>query len=473
MRGRQCTARGRAGHRRGRRLAAGCAGLALVLGLGGAPPGQQASALETAGKTGPGAAADATALAGAPRSAPPGYGGSSVDPGTYAFSGDARTIDGAVSTAEAVELVPGRSYRSTLPPTGKIYYRLRLDATTNLYASATAVPPAGRDAPVTDGVKVSVRNSDGRSCDVDTASFGAGGSPHPVTASAMREISPRSSPCDDAGTYYLTVERADPDGRNASPDAWEMELTTVSEPAPETTGATSAPEDGNSAPPTPVTGEPERRAGGAGFGRATAVGEGVWRDDIRPGRTLFYRVPVDWGQQLQVTAELGSSGPDAGGYVAAALDLDLYNPARGQVDDLGLGYGGAQKSRSLAPLPPVAHANRHSSGRRIAATRFAGSYYLVAHLTPEVADEFGDGPVPLTLRVGLSGARQDGPGYAGQPVPADVFTVTGEDRAAAEGGGAGGDALYRVLAVGGIGTGSALLVGLGLWTLAARRRAVP
>ncbi|MFC9888349.1 hypothetical protein ACFW3A_12935 [Streptomyces pilosus] len=468
VRGRQGKARGRADIRRGRRLAAGGAGLAAVLVLGGAVPGQDASALGTAGKTGP--AAGVTAPVGAPRPGPPGK----ADPGTYAFAEDARRIDGAVSTTDAVELLPGLSYRSTLPPDGKVHYRLRLDGTTNLYASATAVPPAGRDAPVTDGVKVSLRNSDGRSCDVDTASFGAGGSPHPVTAWAMREISPRNSPCDDAGTYYLTVERADPDGRNSSPDAWETELTTVSEPAPGTTGATSAPEDWNSAPPTPATGEPERRAGGAGFAVATAVGEGAWRDDIRPGQTLFYKVPVDWGQQLHVTAELGGAGMNAGGYAAAALDLDLYNPARGRVDDLGLGYGGGRKSRSLGPLPPVAHANRYSSARQVTATRFAGSYYLAAHLTAEVADDFGDGPVPLTLRVGLDGTPQDGPGYAGQPVPADVFTVTGEDReAAAEGGSAGDDAPYRVLAVGGIGTGSALLVGLGVWTLAARRRALP
>ncbi|GAA4953446.1 hypothetical protein GCM10023238_19870 [Streptomyces heliomycini] len=67
-----------------------------------------------------------------------------------------------------------------------------------------------------------------------------------------------------------------------------------------------------------------------------------------------------------------------------------------------------------------------------------------------MADAFGDGPVPLTLRVRLSGAPQDGPGYAGESVPSDVFTVTEGDReAAAEGEDAGGDAAFRALAVGG------------------------
>ncbi|CAL9504891.1 hypothetical protein SUDANB126_03516 [Streptomyces sp. enrichment culture] len=464
VRGRWGKARGRARDGRGGRTATGRLGVvalasAVVLGLGGGPPGRQALAAE---------ATDITDTVGAPRSA------SGTAGGAYAFADGAQRADGAASTADAVRLRAGRTYRSSLPASGKVYYRLELDATSNTYVSVTAVPPAGRTASVIDGVKVSVQDGDGRSCGVDTESFGAAGSPHPVAAWAAREISPRKSLCQEPGTYYVAVERVDPDGAGASPGPWETELTAVSEPPLERAGATSAPEEWNSAPPRPVAGEPERRAGGAGFARATPVGEGAWRDDIRPGQTLFYKVPVDWGRQLHVTAELGSSSTGGSGYVAAALDLDLYNPARGHVADVGVGYDGGQKSEGLAPLPPVAYANRRATDGRVGAMRFAGSYYLVAHLATEVADRFGDGPVPLTLRVRLSGTAQDGPGYAGEAVPPGVFTVTEEDReVAAEGGAAGDDTAMRALAVGGIGTGSALLVGLGVWTLMARRRAVP
>lgn len=467
VRGRWGTARGRARAGHGGTTVTGRLGVVAlasvaVLGLGGGPPGRQALAAETA------ETAETADTVGAFRSA------SGTAGGTYAFADGAQKVDGAASTADAVRLRAGRTYRSTLPTSGKVYYRLELDATSNTYVSATAVPPAGRTASVIDGVKVSVQDGDGRSCDVDTASFGAAGSPHPVAAWAAREISPRRSLCQEPGTYYVTVERVDPDGEGTSPGPWETELTAVSEPPLERTGATSAPKEWDSAPPRPVAGQPERRAGGAGFARATPLGEGVWRDDIRPGQTLFYKVPVDWGRQLHVTAELGSSSTGGSGYVATALDLDLYNPARGHVADVGVGYDGGQKSKGLAPLPPVVYVNRHDAGGRVGAMRFAGSYYLVAHLATEVADRFGDGPVPLTLRVGLSGAAQDGPGYAGEAVPPDVFTVTEEDReAAAEGGAVGDDTAMRALAVGGIGSGSALLVGLGVWTLVARRRAVP
>ncbi|WP_344015188.1 hypothetical protein [Streptomyces thermospinosisporus] len=395
-------------------------------------------------------------------------------PGGYAFADDAQRVEGAASTGAAPTLTAGRSYRSTLPASGPVHYGVQLDGTSNAYVSVTAVPPAGGTAAVSDGLKVSLRDGAGRSCDLDTATIGAGRSPRPVTAWAVREISPRRSLCREAGTYYVSVERADPDGRGASPEPWELELAVVSEPPVKEEGSAGAPGAWNSATPDPLTGEEQRRPGGAGFAEAALIGEGVWRDDIRPGRTVFYRVPVDWGQQLHVTAELGGSGSGRSGFVPSALDLDLYNPVRGHVADLGIGYDGSQKTESLTPLPPVAHANRQAPNSKVSAVRFAGSYYLVAHLSAEVAEEFGDEPVPLVLRVRVGGSAQDGPGYQGDSVPAGIFTVTEEDREAAAEGTADGDGTaMRALAVGGIGTGSALLLGLGVWTVVARRRAAP
>ncbi|CAM5331104.1 hypothetical protein SHIRM173S_09658 [Streptomyces hirsutus] len=148
-------------------------------------------------------------------------------PGTYAFDESAPRVEGALSTADAVRLETGRTYRSTLPVNGLVHYRLELDDTSNVYASATAVPPGG-GAAVIDGVKVSVQDGDGRSCDVDRQP-----SALPPARTRCRvgraQISPRRSLCKDAGYTTWPSERADPDGKGASPDAWELELTTVSE----------------------------------------------------------------------------------------------------------------------------------------------------------------------------------------------------------------------------------------------------
>lgn len=473
MRGRRCRAWGqRARLVQGRpatRVHTGVALLttALLLASGAvAGPGQVAHAATGGAEFSGGHGAAASGAAKTLEAA-------SEAPGGYAFADDAQRVKGAAGTARPATLAAGRSYRSTLPPSGPVHYGVQLDGTSNAYVSVTAVPPAGGTAAVSDGLKVSLRDSGRRSCDLDTATFGAGRSPRPVTAWAVREISPRRSLCKEAGMYYVSVERADPDGRGASPEPWELELAVVSEPPLREEGATGEPEAWNSATPDPLAGEARRRRGGAGFAEAALIGEGVWRNDLRPGRTVFYRVPVDWGQQLHVTAELGGSGSGRSGFVPSALDLDLYNPVRGHVADLGIGYDGTRKSESLNPLPPVAHTNRQAPNSRVSAVRFAGSYYLVAHLSVEVAEKFGDKPVPVVLRVRVDGPAQDGPGYQGESAPAGIFTVTDGDREATGSATGGGGTAMRALAVGGIGTGSALLLGLGVWTVLARRRATP
>ncbi|QOV47656.1 hypothetical protein IPT68_18495 [Streptomyces chromofuscus] len=392
---------------------------------------------------------------------------------SFAFAEDARTVPAAVGTADAVRLEPGETYRSSLPAGGTAYYRLVLDATSNAYVSATAVP--GPDATVSaiEGVKVSVQDADGRSCSTDTTTFGAARSPHPIAAAGAREAG--GTRCQGAGTYYAVVERAGT--TDSAPTPWDLELAVVEEPGLAQAEESKAPQAWNSATPAPPTDEPERRQGGAGFATAASVGQGVWTDDIAPGQTLFYRVPVDWGRQLSATAELGTA-TEGSGYAAGALDVSLYNPVRAFVADKGVGYDGKQRAAALASLPPVDHANRHSFTGRVSGMRFAGSYYLVVHLSTEVAERFGDGPFGLTLRVGVRGAAQDGPAYAGQSVPKGLFEVWGGGLADGLGAVTGGDGdvggrdgAMTALAAGGIGAGSAILVGLGVWTAVSRRRA--
>ncbi|MFH8978254.1 hypothetical protein [Streptomyces sp. NPDC017890] len=439
--GRWCRTRERAGSGRDRpppgRAAVVTAVLALTGGLAADPPGD-------------GAAHAAGAPAG------------------YAFAEDARRIEGANGTSDAVPLEPGTTYRSSLPRSGTLHYRLELDAARDTYVSVTAVPGPGGEVTAVDGIRVSVQDADGGSCSVDTATFGAAHSPRPVTAWGMREIAPGGTRCQDPGTYYVTVQRSRP--QDSPPGAWDLELTAVTEPRPKQAAATTAPETWNSASPEPLTGEPERRPGGDGFAHATPVGQGAWHDDIRPGQTLFYKVPLDWGRRLYATAELAGSGHDSG-YATGALRLALHNPVRGEVDDAAKGYNGRRTTVGLAPLPPVAHANRYATGRQVSAMRFAGAHYLVVHLAEQVADDFGEGPFGLTLRVRLEGTAQAGPQYAGESEPKGVFEVSEQDRGAApENGATGDDLAMKAVAVGGIGTGSLLLVGLGVWTAAARRR---
>ncbi|MFF4270530.1 hypothetical protein [Streptomyces sp. NPDC001536] len=385
---------------------------------------------------------------------------------SYEFAPDARSVTGAATASDAEPLAIGETYRSTLPASGKLYYRLALDETSDTYVSVTAVPRAGTTVSATGGIRVYLQDADSRSCSVESGYFGASRSPRPVVAWGARETSSRRSLCKGAGLYYVRVERLD--GTDASPDDWDLELAPVSESRLDRAEATSAPQGWNSEPPQPPTGQAVRRPGGAGFDEAVSVKQGVLSTDIEPGQTLFYTVPVDWGRQIHVTAELG--GTTRGRYVGNALTVSLYNPARVPVDDMGIGYNGTQRTDSLAPLPPVDYANRYASSRQDRAMRFAGSYYLALHLSTAMAEKYGDQPFGVTLRVRVDGTPEAAPAYAAPSEPRGLFEVSAQDRASAAGG-AAGDAVMKVVAVAGIGGGSLVLVALGAWTVVARRRA--
>ncbi|MEU6349405.1 hypothetical protein ABZ896_08775 [Streptomyces sp. NPDC047072] len=448
----------------------------------------------------PGAYASAAGMPGSaaftasPSSSPSSSGSAS----SYSFAANAPSVVGAQGTGDAVDLEAGTTYRSSLPGDGKVYYRLELDASSTVYVSATAVPPAGTTVSATDGVRIFLQDADSRSCSVDSVSIGAGRSPRPITAWGVRELPSDRSSCQKAGTYYVVVERMR--RPESSSGDWGLELAPVLEPRLKEAVSTSSPGAWDSATPEPPAGEATRRPGGAGFASAAALGQGVWRDDVRPGQTLFYEVPVGWGQQLYATAEVGSSGGGASdgdasgtsgssgtggaGFVASAVNVSLYNPVREFVDDTNLSYSGSQKSGTLAVLPPVEYANRYAVPDRVNGMRFAGAYYLVVHLAERVGEEFGDGALDLTLHVRVAGEATGGPGYAGQAKPAGIFGADGAGAGLGPGGGVasggggaggagggGGDAGMRLVAAGGIGVGTLVLVVLGVWTVVGRRRA--
>ena len=388
----------------------------------------------------------------------------------YTYDSAAKQVKGAVTTTDSAQLKPGAVYRDTIKKDGKSYYRVDLDGEHNAYVSVVAVPKPGGKADYGDGIKVSLQDGSGAQCNYGEAQFGSAGYTRPITAYAQRAIDPDNSSCQSPGAYYVLVERTSKS--TSTPEDWGLEIRHLTEPTLKAAGPTEAPEDWPSASPQPPSGGPQKRLGGTSFYAAAGLTQGEWRDDIKPGQTLFYRVPIDWGQQIFATAELGSSAV-GDELVSNALVLSLDNPARGHVNDQTLTYSGKQATLALDPEPPVKYENRFESDSSTSAMRFAGWYYLSATLSPEVAAEYGDKPMPLTLRVNITGQADEGPGYVGNPGP---FAVTEDDQDAAASGQSGSEAdatsgTMKLVAAAGIGAGVVLLLGLGGWTLAARRRA--
>ncbi|AXG82619.1 hypothetical protein DVK44_15630 [Streptomyces paludis] len=395
------------------------------------------------------------------------------EPAPYAFGPDTKPVTGSATTSGARPLDAGATYKDTIEPGGRRIYRLDLDAETNAYVSAVAVPKPGTTVAPSDNIKVSLQNGQGNQCSSNDARFGGVGAfPRPLAAYAYRTVEKGSYLCKDAGRYYVVVERTSDE--TSTPEPWELEIRHVAEPGLTEQGPTSAPTVWPSASPGPAAGDRTgERKGGSSFYDAKGLSGGEWTTGIEPGASLFYRIPVDWGQQLFVAADLSSSEVTDGPAVSGAFAVSLYNPALGLVGSGSpVSYDGRQKTVALSPLPPVAYENRFGYATGDKDMRFAGWYYLRVSLNPEVATSFGTAPIPLTLRVNVTGEAKPGPAYAG---PAGDFGVTPDDREVAADGltpsdRANGDTM-ALIAAAGIGTGTALVLGLGVWTLRARRNA--
>ncbi|MGA5007715.1 hypothetical protein [Streptomyces koyangensis] len=391
----------------------------------------------------------------------------------YVFADGAERVAGEVSSTDAHTLAAGRPYRSQIGPGEELYYAVDLDASSYAYASAVAVPKPGAKVGTRDRLTVTLRDRRDNQCGTGDTRFGSAAYPRPLAAQAVRAIKPDGGTCQEAGPYFLVVERET--GGTSAQEPWELELRLLTEPAVQGKGGpTEAPSPSPTDAPADVPGgEPVARPGGTGFNDAVALADGSFKTRLTPGETTFYRVPVDWGQRLYVEPELGSATTEKSmAYVSSALETTLYNPAFGPVDDASLLFSGSPQTLSSEPLQPVAYENRHASAPAVKGTRFAGWYYVQLTLSPKMAEVFQGDDFGVTLRVRVQGEPVAGPRYAADPGP---FQVGDRERDAAEAGRSDAEVArgetMAVVAASGIGTGTVLLVGLGVWFWLARRGA--
>ncbi|WP_412079282.1 hypothetical protein ACLF6K_22535 [Streptomyces xanthophaeus] len=394
---------------------------------------------------------------------------------TYRAADDAKAIEGKPSTADAPQIEAGSVYKDTIAP-GERVYRLVLEKDeSNVYVSAVVNPALGAKVTGSDGIEVEIMTTAGRSCPGSTGRASFGYDPVPISAAGVRWGS-EDADCAPAGIYYAKVTRTAAKGSDQSP--WPLEIKVQREPGRGAGVPTTAPSTWPSGAPALPGTEPVARTGGTGFNDARALGAGVWRDEMRPGQTRFYRVPVDWGQQLGLSAELATAKVTKQ-YSSASngLTVSLYSPYRSLVSYEDVSYDGKQAGVTLEKTPPVAYENRFSTDRDLQQVGIAGWYYVAVTMGGKVAEFTEDAvPVPLTLRLDLANTPAKAPAYKGSPA-AGGFGVDERDRAAAKEGltapeaaeAADEQSVMRVVAVAGFSAGTLLLLVLGGWILLARR----
>ncbi|MEV6954065.1 hypothetical protein [Streptomyces sp. NPDC051183] len=394
---------------------------------------------------------------------------------SYRMADDAKKIEGKPSSDGAPLLEAGSVYRDAIAP-GERVYRLVLDDRSSVYVSAVLQPPQGAKVAYNDGIQVEVMTTDGRACSGNPGRDAFMYDAVPLSAIGVRRLA-EDSDCQQGGVYYAKVTRTAAKGSDQG--EWPLELRVQREPGLAKGGApTTAPSVWPSASPTLPGTESVPRSGGTGFNDARALGSGVWRDELRPGQTRYYRVPLDWGQQLSLGAELAAaSRTKDSGSASRGLMVSLYTPYRGLVQYKDASYDGKQASVTLPKTAPVTYENRYSGDTAVRPVRVSGWYYIAVTLGGKVAEFTEDAvPVPLTLRMEVLGAAAQGPAYR-ESLAAGGFGVDAEDRAAAKDGltaveahdAAGNRSVMRVVAGAGFGTGSLLLLVLGGWMLLARR----
>ncbi|MFC5718919.1 hypothetical protein ACFP1Z_01825 [Streptomyces gamaensis] len=371
-------------------------------------------------------------------------------PDAYAYRAapDARPVQGSRDPADGPLLRPGPgTYTDSLRPGERKFYTVELDAASSAYVSAVAAPRPGTAMGPQDGIEVALQKADGTQCGVGRhRTFLSAGGPYPVADYAER-VAPgggTGGPCALAGTYRFTVKRGEATGGDAGALPVELAYTAGEGGAP-SAGAT---EGGGG-------------AAGTGFGDAVELRPGTREDRLRPGQTRFYRVAAGTGQQLAVAARFGAAaGGDPGPFVINGVRLGLHNAARGYVMNRTAGYRGETVELSLTTPPVAPDGGDPGKGASDAerGMRLPGWYYLQVSLNPKASAGTADGlPVTLDVQVGAPRAADARRGMRATP------------RHQAAPAGDGRHATRRIVGYAGIGTGSALLLGLGAWTLAARR----
>ena len=320
----------------------------------------------------------------------------------------------------------------TLAPGQTRYYTVTFPALTTPYVTATLVRPVGTfGEDVSDALQMGLETTDGVECgevndsrrqtdEVTPLTVTAAFAPMGVKKWEYPFGSYTDRGCGKPGKYALSVTRSADDA--GGPDAFPLELSVLVEPPAKAGGLpkpqqTVSASDSNAEPPTApdFTVLPGRAPGGAGYTDAGTLRGGVVSDTIRAGETLFWRVPLSWGQRLSYAVRFERTGKDSGATVRTWVD----NPLRQYVETLAPGpssnYYDGDSSGDLTVLRnntvEVGYRNRDNvRNTSVATVQVAGFYYVAVRMEDD--EGLAGSDVPIQVAVTIDGKRSGVPQYA-------------------------------------------------------------
>lgn len=353
-------------------------------------------------------------------------------------------VEGGRTVAQAPEIPPGQYTDRFAEGETALSYRVPKAAAEGLAASVTMRPPTFGFLTLEE-VEVRLVTSDGQQC-AQGRGFrkytqgGGGGVDRVLSAGAQftpGQRDPDPIGCAEAEELAVEVERSQ------SKRAADFELLLATRPGVEDVSALPGPvsDPSDYDRPARASGRRTDAIGGVSFSDAPTLEPGRYRDTIRPGEQLFYRLPVGWGQAARMTFTLR---PDARASALSgagdAMRAVLYNPVRqvsadgASVGDLEL-YDGTERAQVTRWVAPV-HVRNVESGllNDLSDQSLAGDYVWSLECDGDPSKRYA---VPVLIDVELMGEPAAEPeiGPAAEPVAEPPVEESAADRTGAQDGG--------------------------------------
>ncbi|MGH8878676.1 MAG: vWA domain-containing protein, partial [Stackebrandtia sp.] len=390
-------------------------------------------------------------------------------------------VDGSDDGLNPPELKPGQ-YLDSLAPNAKgeepsKYYSFELKKGSNASVAATIPWSTPLETDAENDIATRISTKEGSSCanDAGHATPDGGGSAI-ASATAKLEFEPEADAgsCGAAGDYVIEVNNGNSTDRTGEAP---LELVYIQEPSVKNTD--SLPEaytevSENGVKPS-VDGKAKSITGAGGISDAPIAESGVYNDVLRPGEEVFYRVPVDWGQQVAYQFDLPKLNAENNERLGTGspVKTTILNPVREEATQ------GANQSISHYSGNPdtvdgstaeVRYRNRDSDKTEVANTSISGYYYISVRMQADVKDPYFE--LPITLKVDVKGDPAGKPDYdddAGLGTPAERLDVElASDESSKDKSLTGGSS---TLLWWGIGIGAVLVLGGGgtTWMMLRRR----
>ncbi len=314
-------------------------------------------------------------------------------------------ITGTPDAAGAPEMTPGAWVDELAPGETRNY---TVDVTNGAVPVVNAALIAGATQPRLGGPEnlvVQLADAEGNECARGSASQSSQTFTAAATATGARAVEGSGTPCTEPGQRTLSVQRQFDTGEGVN--TVEILFSQIGEP------------DESAEPAPPIepgpAGGPAGDAisvrGGTSYNDSPVLGAGAWKDTIRSSETIYYRVPVGWGQALTVNARFSllTAGEGAAGQMQPLVEVHdalRYDPGNRQIAQLTSGAPREVTIETPAVEGPA------TSTDPVAPFKIAGDEYVVINGSDLLGDA-STAAAAVQLTFTIDGEQVEGPRLAG------------------------------------------------------------